>query len=242
MAQYLVGFDRFIALEWANFALELSLHAKSDLANVSDLKNWLGLKIPGKDAPRKTANVLTRLWLESNPEIQYFRNKARKVSLDTRKNDYVLFHWGMALLVFPFFRETCIQIGRLAALQSSINRKAIHLRVAEKYSNQGTVPRSVDRIFQTLLDWKLIKKTSQQEYVTVPYGTTDSNVKKWLLEAITFSTPSKRVPLNDFYRLPELFPFEFNGETRQLILDSTQMKIERDGNNSEYVVWTANLN
>lgn len=237
MVQYLVGFDRFVALEWANFALELSLHTESEHANVSKLKEWLSLKIAGKDAPRKTANVLTRLWLESNPEIEYFRNEARKMSLDTRNNDFVLFHWGMALLVFPFFRETCIQIGRLSALQSSINRKAVHLRVAEKYINLGTIPRSVDRIFQTLLDWKLIKKISQQEYVTVPYGTTDTNVKKWFLEAITFSTPSKRIPLNDFYRLPELFPFEFNGEIRQLVLETSLVKIERDGNNSEYMVW-----
>ncbi len=237
MTQYLVGFDRFIALEWANFTLELSSHSDSERTKVSKLKNWLSLKIAGKDAPRKTANVLTRLWLESNPEIEYFRDEARKISLDTRKNDYVLFHWGMALLVFPFFRETCMQIGRLSALQSSIDRKAVQIRVAEKYSNQGTIPRSVDRIFQTLLDWKLIKKISKQEYVTVSHGTMDTNVKKWFLQAITFSTPSKRIPLNDFYRLPELFPFEFNGEIRKLVLESSLVKIERDGNNSEYIVW-----
>jgi len=240
MTQYLVGFDRFIALDWANFALELSLHTESERAKVSNLKNWLGLKIPGKDAPRKTANVLTRLWLEPNTEIEYFRNEARKISLDTRKNDYILFHWGMALLVFPFFKETCIQIGRLSALQSSINRKAVHLRVAEKYSNQGTIPRSVDRIFQTFLDWKLIKKISQQEYVIAPYSTADTEIKKWFLQAVIFSTPNKRILLNDFYRLPELFPFEFNGEIRQLVLENSQMKIERDGDNSEYMVWVAN--
>ena len=84
------------------------------------------------------------------------------------------------------------------------------------------------------------KKISQQEYVTTPHGTTDTNVKKWFLEAITFSTPSKRIPLNDFYRLPELFPFEFNGEIRKLVLESSQVKIERDGNNSEYIVWVTN--
>ncbi len=143
----------------------------------------------------------------------------------------------MALLVFPFFRESCIQIGRLSALQTIINRQAIHSRVAEKYSNQGTIPRSIDRIFQTLIDWKLLVKIKQQEYAISPHKSADTNVKKWLLEAVTFSLPSKRVILNDFYRLPELFPFEINGEVQQIVQSSLHVRLERDGHNSEYIVW-----
>jgi hypothetical protein len=143
----------------------------------------------------------------------------------------------MALLVFPFFRESCIQIGRLSALQTIISRQAIHSRVAEKYSNQGTIPRSIDRIFQTLIDWKLLVKIKQQEYAISPHKSADTNVKKWLLEAVTFSLPSKRVILNDFYRLPELFPFEINGEVQQIVQSSLHVRLERDGHNSEYIVW-----
>jgi hypothetical protein len=238
MSQYLVGFDRFVALDWANFAMELSSTSDTRSVKISRLKDWLSLKISGKDATRKTANVLARLWLEPNTATDYFRSEARRLYLEASKQDYIFFHWGMALLVFPFFRETCIQIGRLSALQTSVNRREIHSRVAEKYSNQGTIPRSVDRIIQTLVDWKLLKKTSRQEYVPCIYESKNAEIKKWLLEVLVHSRPDMRVPINDFYRLPELFPFEFNGEIRQLIQSSLHLRLERDGQNSEYIVWS----
>jgi len=237
MTQYLVGFDRFVALEWANFAMELASNSDSNSVKISRLKDWLSLNISGKDSVRKTANVLARLWLDPNTDIDYFRGEAVRLALDSKRSDYIFFHWGMALLVFPFFRESCIQIGRLSALQTIINRQAIHSRVAEKYSNQGTIPRSIDRIFQTLIDWKLLVKIKQQEYAICPHKSADTNVKKWLLEAVTFSLPSKRVILNDFYRLPELFPFEINGEVQQIVQSSLHVRLERDGHNSEYIVW-----
>lgn len=240
MTQYLVGFDRFVALEWANFAMELASNSDNNSVKISRLKDWLSLNISGKDSVRKTANVLARLWLDPNTDIDYFRGEAVRLALDSKRSDYIFFHWGMALLVFPFFRESCIQIGRLSALQTIINRQAIHSRVAEKYSNQGTIPRSIDRIFQTLIDWKLLVKIKQQEYAISPHKSADTNVKKWLLEAVTFSLPSKRVILNDFYRLPELFPFEINGEVQQIVQNSLHLRLERDGHNSEYIVWKIN--
>jgi hypothetical protein len=237
VTKYLIGFDRFVALEWANYALEMYSSSESHAVKVSRLKDWLSSRITGEVSIRKTANVLARLWLEPNKDIDHFRLGATNIALDTKRSEYVFFHWGMALLVFPFFGETAVQIGRLSALQNTINRKAIHSRVAEKYSNQGTVPRSIDRILQTFADWKLLVKTGSQEFTISPHTSTDIEIKRWLLEAAIYSLPNKRVILNDFYRLPQLFPFEINGEIRRLVQISQCVRLERDGNNSEYIVW-----
>jgi hypothetical protein len=238
VTNYLIGFDRFVALEWANYALELSSSSDSNAVKVSRLKDRLSSSISGEVSIRKTANVLARLWLEPNKDFDRFRSQATNLALVTKRSDYIFFHWGMALLVFPFFRETATQIGRLSALQNTINRKAIHSRVAEKYSNQGTVPRSVDRILQSLIDWQLLVKIKQQEFAISPHKSTDPNAKRWLLEATTYSLSNKRVLVDDFYRLPELYPFEFNGDVRRIIADSSDVRIERDGNNSEYLQWS----
>lgn len=237
MSQYLVGFDRFIALDWANYAFELSSHKDSQVANVSQLKSWLSLRVSGKDATRKTANVLTRLWLDDNPDIAYFHNEALKLRLDAKKNDFVFFHWGMALLIFPFFFETCTQAGRLLTLQSKLTRREIQLRMAEKYSNQGTVPRSVDRVLQSLVDWDVLERLSQQELGLKKQTSSDVLLKKWLLECVVFSTSQKRIPLQGIYKLPVLFPFEYNSDVGQIIGSSNKVKVERDGNNYEYIVW-----
>jgi hypothetical protein len=237
MPKYLVGFDRFISIEWANFALELTARRDSPSEKVSVLKDYLSLSISGKVAVRKTANLLTRLWLEPDDVLDQFRNNALLLAVYTKRSDYVFFHWGMTLMVFPLFQETCLQIGRLTALQTSISRQAIKSRVSEKYSNQETVARSVDNIFQTLINWGLLLKQTRQDYIISPHTTTDLQVKRWLLEAVIYSLPNKRILLNDFYRLPILFPFEFNGEVQSLVNGSTRVGIERDGNNLEYVCW-----
>jgi len=237
MPQYLVGFDRFIALDWANYALELSAHPDSETDKVSQLKSWLAIRVSGKDAARKTANVLTRLWFDSNLDTLYFRNEALELRLDAPKSEFVVFQWGMALLTFPFFYETCTQAGRLLALQSKLARREVQVRMAEKYSNQGTVPRSVDRVLQSLVDWGVLERLSIQELGLKQHKSSEVLLKKWLLECVVFSAPNKRIPLQGFYKMPVLFPFEYNGDIGQIVNSSSKLKIERDGNNSEYIVW-----
>jgi hypothetical protein len=241
MSQYLVGFDRFISLEWANYAIELAFQPGINSEQTALLKEYLALSISGKVAVRKTANVLTRLWLKPDTPLDRFRDEALHLKMNTKKNDYVFFHWGLALMAFPLFREACVQIGRLAALQTTIGRQAIQSRVTEKYSNRETILRSVDNIFQSLIDWGLLVKIDKQSYIISLHASNDLHIKRWLLEVAVYCLPNKRAVLNEFYRLPELFPFEFNGDVRQIVNSSSHVKIERDGNNLEYICWSDTL-
>lgn len=237
MPAYLVGFDRFIALDWANYALELSLNSEDKNRSISQLNAWLSLRVSGNDAIRKTSNVLGRIWFDSSEEKSYFKSEVQKITHIAKKNDSVIFHWGMAILTFPFFHETCSHVGRLLSLQTSFTRQEIHVRMSEKYSNQGTIPRSIDRVLQSLVDWKLLEKVSARNLGSQRHKTNDIRIKKWLLEVMVFSAQQKRIPLNSFYKLPELFAFEFNGDVAQIANSSKKVKIERDGGNIEYISW-----
>lgn len=59
--QVKIGFDRFLALEWADFALELFLSPKEEIKKCQILKSYLQKEIPGVDSARKTSNQLKRL-------------------------------------------------------------------------------------------------------------------------------------------------------------------------------------
>ncbi len=61
MTQYLVGFDRFVALEWANFAMELAANSDSKSVKISCLKDWLSLSISGKDSGWNQTQILSIL-------------------------------------------------------------------------------------------------------------------------------------------------------------------------------------
>lgn len=232
---FLVGFVRFIALPWAEFALEMAVHATEDKTEqVKKLKAYLSVFMKGEDATRKTANVLTRLWLETYPSLVNQRQQAMRLYQETAPPAHLVLHWGMSLAVFPLFRDVALQIGKLAQLQGSFSRHEIHTRLLERYSNISTLPRSIDRIIQTMADWKTIEKQTDGSFWVQAAPVDFPAMQQWLLVVSTLSTPGQRILLNDIYRLPEIFPFPLvSGEKLQIPAGT---RIERDGNNLEYLV------
>lgn len=234
--KYLVGFDRFIALEWSEFALELAAHPsmrKQD--QVNELKTYLSNYLDGNDAIRKTANVLTRLWLDTNMVFSELRDKAILIHKKGNDLDKVALHWGMSLAVFPLFKDTAVQVGRLCSIQGSFQRNEIHGRLLESYGNLGTLPRSVNRILQSMQNWHTLQKTATKAYTKKHIRITDAEIELWLIEATINSSTHQRILFNDLFRLPELFPYKLNGEIRSLISHSKYIYLERDGNNLEYL-------
>jgi hypothetical protein len=234
--KYRVGFDRFIELEWAKFALEIASLPDSNEEKIRALKARLSTLISGEESVRKTANVLTRLWVEPNSAVKPLAKKAIILSPDLLNDEQVVLHYGIALALFPLFRDTCIQVGRLIQLQGLFHRQEVRQRVMEHYSNQGTIPRSVDRILQTLNNWGITAKGDKTKYYVNRKVIKKQSLQLWLLEAAVYSAPEHRILLNDIFRLPDLFPFDFNGESRNALTLSSGLRIERDGTNHEYIV------
>ncbi len=234
--KYLVGFDRFIDLEWAEFALDLATQQsmiKQD--KVIELKTYLSNFIDGNDAIRKTANVLTRLWLDTNMVSSELREEALRIHKKGNESEKVVLHWGMSLAVFPLFKDTAIQVGRLCSIQGLFHRKEIHTRLLENYGNLGTLPRSVDRILQSMENWETLEKTNTRVYAKNCIRITSPEIEQWLIEVAINSSTHRRILFNDLFCLPELFPYKLNGEIRGLISKSKYIRLERDGNNLEYL-------
>lgn len=234
--KYLVGFDRFVDLEWAEYALELAtqpLLTKQD--KVVELKKYLSKFMDGKDAIRKTANVLTRLWLDTDLVLSGLKDEAIRIHKSGNKSDKVALHWGMSLAVFPLFKDTAVQVGRLCNIQGSFHRSEVQSRLLETYGNIGTVPRSVDRILQSMHNWQTLRKTDLREYTKENIRITDAEIERWLIEVTINSSTHRRILFNDLFRLSELFPYKLNGEIRSLISQSNYIYLERDGNNLEYL-------
>ncbi len=234
--KYLVGFDRFIALEWSEFALELASHPSMRRQDqVNELKTFLSNYLDGKDAIRKTANVLTRLWLDTDAVLSEFRDEAILIHEKGNESDKIALHWGMSLAVFPLFKDTAVQVGRLCSIQGSFQRNEIHNRLLESYGNLGTLPRSVERILQSMQNWHTLEKASTKAYNKKQIRITNAEIEQWLIEVTISSSTHQRILFNDLFRLPELFPYTLNGEIRSLITHSNYMRLERDGNNLEYL-------
>jgi hypothetical protein len=140
----------------------------------------------------------------------------------------------MALVVFPLFRDVALQMGKLLKLQGLFRRQEIHGRLMEKYSNLSTIPRSIDRIIQSMQNWVAIQQQSDGSFQFIEIRTGNTNLQQWLIAITVCATPQKRILVNDLFRLPELFPFVV--QTDSILQSHLMTRIERDGNNLEYLV------
>jgi hypothetical protein len=228
-----VGFDRFVELDWAEYALELAMAEKDSKI----LRAWLEDKISGEVSARKTSNVLTNLWLKTYPETGHLRERALILARETTLQDHMVLHWGMALANFPFFCNTTATIGRLMRIQGHFQVKEVSQRMLETNSNQGTVLRMVARIVQSLHNWNILEAIGKRQYKAVPdIEVVNTDLLGWLFHAALNAERDRHWVLLDVLRLPELFPFDVAGNGMAAIRKVSGLTITREGMDREYVM------
>lgn len=227
-----IGFDRFVDLEWANYAYELAQENLVQDAKKKYLGDWMRSQIAGKESARKTSNVLSNLWFHSNSDLDELRYKAFK--LGANKQDafsQMIFHYGMAINVYSFFRDVCIIIGRLSNIQGVFDRNEIHQRMLEKYGNIGSVPRATNRVLQSLVNWNLLQ-TNSRKIELLLIKEIQPLVATWLAEALVIAHPHHRLLVSDLFHSPELLGINIEESSLE---NSTILFLERDGASMKFV-------
>ena len=228
-----VGFDRFIELTWAEYALDLAIIN----GEPQQLKNWLRNRIEGEESARKTFDLLNNLWMRSFPETEQIRIKALELAPTLPQHRRIVLHWGMALAIFELFQQLTNNMGKLIRLQGGFSRQEVQQRMSEAYSNQGTIPRAVLRSIQSICDWNVIKETEKHTYICETKNTIkEDDLLVWLLQAALNRHKDHPVSSHEVLRLPELFPFEFIDNAQKTIRESSTFTIIREGLNQEYVI------
>ncbi len=224
-------FDRFIRYEWVEHALELAIQQQ----NPSSLQPWLLNQGLGKESARRTANLLTLLWFRPNSLMAPLRDKALSLFFSLSSDEHLVLHWGMAICQFPLFRETARVMGLLGRLQGEFTRHEIVQRIIEKYSNQSTVRRAVERIVQTLEDWKILQIQQDGRYELIyTQSIQSSTLAEWLLCTVMAENQEKYWLVTDLYRANEIFPFNLEMHST-LLYDSLSFVLERDSDGEEVV-------
>ncbi len=231
-----IGLDRFLAKKWCDYSLELFLTSRNVNDNYALLRNWLSFEIVGKEACRKTANQLKRLWLNPSDEFQALREWAEKEKLADHLPNRIILHYGMAINVFPIFQDVCMNIGKLISLQGQCKSSEVKNRIIEKYGNPESINRIVDRVIQTLLDWGLIVN-NQNVIETKHIQISDYPINEWLFSAILYSSSRKQMAFSDLVNSPLRLTIS-TLNARLVIGNSTLMHIQRQDSNHERVYLT----
>ena len=229
-----IGFDRFLPLEWSNYALELFLNSGTQVEKYDLLKSYLRSEIPGAESARKTSNQLKRLWLSDQDESHSLRLKAAELLKGENTFEQSIFHIGLAINVFPVFKETCKRLGELSRVQEIINRKNVIDRVSQTFLYPSSIPRTVSRVIQTLEDWKLVevhKKDIRLREVLIE----ENHIGGWLIQALMFSHQKKEMPLTSINNVPEKLGVRF-ADFRQIVQLSEVFTIRHDATGEETVI------
>jgi len=234
-----IGFDRYIAKDWANYAFELTLSPGDEAEKYQSLKDFLHIHIQGEESHRKTANQLKRLWLNTTDEFGLLRAAASEITWSYPVTDYSVFHLGMALNAFPVFRETCRRMGELARVQETFSTNLVIDRVTQAYGNPTSIPRIVTRVIQTLEDWQFVQNQAGV-YSIRRINITEPVITCWIINALMSATEKNEIALRSIHLVPEALGINFP-EIRDQIQKSDCLDIKRSRNGEEVIVSLPNI-
>ncbi len=226
-----VGFDRFIRREWLDRVLELALVEEP----ITSMEERIHEVITGREAARKTLSVLKRWWIYEYPQTRDLRRRALELALEMPHEEWLLLHWGMALVNFPLFHVTSQTTGRLLRLQGEFRRQDIIQRVLETHANVGTIPRAVARIIQSMNEWKVIKKVKGSYTVNIMCPVENDKALEWFIEVLIRAAGRDSWDLRDLVNASEAFPFNIPFHTVHVARQSKRLAVQYEGIGREIV-------
>lgn len=220
-----LGIDRFLALRWADMALDLYMVNDDKSKARKQFRNWLSQEIDGQISADKTAYQINRIWLGENDPFEKLRKMAISNGLTDNHRNRPILHYGLAINVFPLFNDICKAIGRLLNLQPTCISRDIYHRVQEKYGNPASIEQASRRTIQTLIDWGFLSNHDGSILIK-EFLISDPLATEWLLIALISAQSTDKIPLIDAVKAPELLGIRFE-DARAAIRSASKLRIER---------------
>mgnify|MGYP000318392070 CR=1 FL=1 len=165
-----------------------NLDGKYIYPSLIDMYSDYGMPAITKD---KTRNLLFGIWSKLPKHIPNdFQRDAANLLMEYSELNLV-FHWGMMLAKYPFFKSVVEQIGRLTKLNDSFLYSQLEQRITENYGDTSTIKRSMQFVVRTLMNLELLANPKQGIYQ--------------LRKPIQVNNPSIKFELEDSTSVSSLF-------------------------------------
>ncbi len=230
--KFLIGFDRFVQLDWCGLTLEAAVESKT----AEDVKDQISTILTGAESRRKTFDILKRLWLQPLADCEDFSKRGIELY---RKNGAGLvppLSWGSAIVTYPFFGKTAEITGRLLSIQGDCSIKEVQRRMAEIYGDRDGIARAVSRVLQSQENWGMIERVEKGKRLVrkVPIILSDEQVVTWLVEAVIRFT-GKAVSLSNLQSMPVLYPFVLDQSLAYAVSSNKKLELRSEGANGQFV-------
>lgn len=234
-----VGFDRELKLAWLDSTADIVSEGLTPQVVQARLDKILEGELSDNNVRGvrgKTITVLLRIWSKVPEAVIPLRADAIKL-LHVQNSNRLALHWGLCLASYPFFFYTAETIGRLAKLQGSFSANQVQIRVREQYGERETVSRAVNRIIQSLADWKIIRETDiKRSYqLETPLPIKNKLLAAWLVEAILISKQVNYASIKTVIQNPVLFPFSIDSIKPSELKVNQRLEVFRQGLDEDMV-------
>lgn len=232
----LIGFDRYVDIEWCQGSFDVALAIKS----LDALKEQVAQVLPGAESQRKTLDILKRISTKPFDQNAEFIGRGLAIYQAEGDSSVLPIAWGAAIASYSFFGKTAETTGRLLSLQGDCTIKEIQRRMAEQYGDRSGIERAVNRVLQSQASWGALARNEDAKRVlkreAIPVES--DALTAWLIEAAV-RYAGKPVSVSSLQSLPVLFPFTLTRPLAYLVSNSPNLNLRSEGIGNQFVVFSS---
>lgn len=228
----LIGFDRYVDIEWCRSALD----AATTQSSIDVVRDQVATMLPGTKSQRKTLDVLKRLSTKPFDHLADFIYRGIAIYRRLGQDVVLSLIWGASIASYPFFGKTSETIGRLLTLQGDCSIKELQRRMSEQYGDRSGVERAVARVVQSQESWQALTRDQTAKRVLKLQAVVidDDELTAWLIEA-ALRYAGKPVSVPSLHSLPVLFPFNLTRPLAYVVSNTPSLDIRSEGPSNQYV-------
>jgi hypothetical protein len=238
----MIGFSQRIQLDWLEDTAQMVLAGQDKAQITTSLRERLSDKVSvGGDAERsnreKAITILLRTWLLVPERLQPFRDEGLRFLRALPRDRHLAVHWGMVMVIYPFWGAVAETAGRLGHLQGTFAPALVQRRMRERFGERETVARAARRVLRSFIDWGVLQEADGKGIyrLATPRPVDESNLVAWLVEAVLISNGSQSMPVQLATQTPMLFPFRLIPS----ITTSPRLELYRQGLDEDIVMLRA---
>ncbi len=239
-----IGIDRLVRLAWLERTSSLVLAGNTPSEIKSMLQNDLCDAFQSgmtekRGSLGKTITILMKVWLTTPRELSTLRVAGLELLKRMPKQDRRAVHWGMVMVVYPFWASVASQVGRLLKLQGSAVAAQVQRRMREQYGERETVSRRTRYVLRSFVDWGVLRQTDRSGvYEQLPaIAIPDRDLAAWMIESVVLSRTNGPMTLKSLFESTSLFPFRVTPVSAdELVSFSTNLDVIRHNLDEDLVV------
>lgn len=206
----MVGFNRFIRLEWLDKAVEIYSVERDESKSRQELREYLKGELESEKHANNVLKVLMRTWVNVPDDCVELRDRALSLYKSAGGNERIMLHWCMLMLAYPIFVDIIKVVGRLLNLQDSFTLKMVKNRIYEIWGERSTVKYAVGKILGSMAQWGVLERQNKPGLYkrTASIKIEDTHFKHFFLECYLKAHNRPYVNYYEVNRLYEAFPFD----------------------------------